>query len=108
MAFELKECYDPKLKKYISDSQYRPNGEVRFMRSGGMPNNFLEETKNKSYESAFSIELLFYTDGAIVSHPDVIIPEIKEYFNNSSHQFRRIWFMGQPDETCECILSLVE
>lgn len=51
---------------------------------------------HKSYQtSAGHMELLIYTDAQLITPDDVIVLTILPWFDAISHQFKRIWFMGE-------------
>lgn len=50
--------------------------------------------------SARHIELLIYTDGHISTPDEIIIPTIRPLFDQYSHPFTRIWFMGEHETGC--------
>ena len=54
------------------------------------------------------MELIFHTSGRTLYLSDQIIPKIQLYFVNDRHKFRRVWFMGDKDETCECVFDSTE
>lgn len=46
------------------------------------------------------IELLIYTDGHIGTPDEIIIPTIRPLFDQYTHPFTRIWFMGEHETGC--------
>ena len=105
VAFELKELCDPSIAQICSDLVRENSEESKYVRSANPVGNMSKKARTKQYESDFPVELLFYTDGRIICPPDTVIPTIRRAFDNNRHQFRRVWFMGQPDETCECVFQ---
>ena len=108
VAFEIKEMCDEPIAKVVSALRKTKDDEPKFLRSGYAVQKIAIKTRNKKYRTSYPVELLFYTDGRIVLPPDVIVPQIRLFFDNDRHQFRRVWFMGQPGETCECVYQLPE
>ena len=104
VAFELKELCDEEIAKTISDLIKTKNEEPVYLRTGTPRHNFMRRTRKKKYECNHPIELLFYTADRFILPPDVIIPEIQFYFDNNRHTFRRVWFMGFPEEICKCVV----
>ena len=106
VAFELAEVCSQEIPRAISPT----------LRTGGVSNFILADDpipeiarkkieKSKNYRTDYPIELLFYTDGRVVQSPDMSIPSIQELFSSGAGRFRRVWFMGQPNETCECVVD---
>lgn len=108
VAFEIKEMCDEPIAKVVSDLRKTNDDEPKFLRLGYAVQDIAIKTRNKKYRTNYPVELLLYTDGRIVLPPDVIIPEIRLFFENDRHLFRRVWFMGQPGETCECVYQAPE
>lgn len=93
VAFELVSLTDPKIAKI------KAAGEMAYQEafSTSDPSERIVRNKlNRSYiTNADHIELLIYTDGQIITTDDVIIPTILPLFDEISHPFREIWFMGE-------------
>ena len=105
VAFELMESCDDSLAEKISYQLKLNNPEPVFLRLGNTGDSTLKNKRSKQYLTDYPIELLCYTDGRNVSPPDVIISRIRSCFDYKRGPFRRIWFMGEPNETCECIID---
>ena len=112
VAFELKEICDPTFAESLNYLKKRDNPEGKVLRldSSAPLRESLEHVRGKNYTSNYRIELLFYTDERYGSPryglpPDVIIPNIERVFTAESHCFKRVWFMGEPDGTCECVVE---
>ena len=108
VAFEIKEMCDEPIAKVVSDLRKTNDDEPKFLRPGYAVQDIAIKTRNKKYRTNYPVELLFYTDGRFLLPPDVIIPRIRLLFENDHHLFRRVWFMGQPGETCECVYQAPE
>ena len=104
VAFELKEICSSNIAKVVSYLQSGHDQEPKYIRGDSSDDlrAFLEKVRDKKYKSDFRIELLFYADGRDGFPPDVIIPTIQSVFDAKPHCFTRVWFMGGPDDTCEC------
>ena len=106
VAFELAEVCSPEIPRAISHIP-RTGGVSNFIRSGDPVSEIARKKikKSKNYRTDYPIELLFYTDGRVVQAPDMSIPSIQDSFNSDTGRFRRVWFMGQPNETYECVVD---
>ncbi len=62
--------------------------------------------RNQTYGTQYPIDLLLYSEGALAPE-DVVIPYIESAFHHGSclGPFRRLWFMGRPNERCLYVLS---
>ena len=112
VAFELKEICDETIAKYMDYVHKTGDPGVRILYLDGSNHlrEFLERVRDKNYTSDSPIELLFYTDERYGSPrygfpPNVIIPNIERVFTAESHCFERVWFMGGPNEHCECVVE---
>ncbi len=105
LRFELVEICDDSLAETISYQRKLNNPGPVFLRLGNTGDSTLKNKRSKQYLTNYPIELLCYTDGRNVSPPDMIISKIRFYFDCERGPFRRIWFMGEPNETCECIID---
>lgn len=105
VAFELKEICDEGIAKACADLLKSGSEDPRYLRPGNPVSRISKKARNKRYETGCPVELLLYTNGRVVLPPDVNIPDIRLRFDTTQHQFRRVWFMGEPDETCECVYS---
>ena len=122
IAIELKELCEPHIAKVTSDFQrgkidpkeavylrLGPGEDKDGKKTGGIC-KILEDTLEKKYRSDHPIELLFYTRSrhGVLPSKDQIVPCIRYVYSNRRHGFRRVWFMGELDETCECVFSTSE
>ena len=107
VAFELKEICDETLAEFLNYLKKgdNPEGKVLRLISSDDLREFLEHVRGKNYTSSYRIELLFYTGGRYSLPLDITIPIIKSVFTAESHCFKRVWFMSEPDETCECVVE---
>ena len=106
VQFELAEVCSKEIPIAISHTS--PTGGVsNFTRSGDPIPEIARKKikKSENYRTAYPIELLFYTAGRVVQPPDMSIPSIQDLFSSGAGNFRRVWFMGQPNETCECVVD---
>ena len=106
VAFELAEVCSQEIPRAISPT-LRTGGVSNFIWSDDPIPEIARKKieKSKNYRTDYPIELLFYTDGRVVQPPDMSIPSIQDSFNSDTGSFRRVWFMGQPNETCECVVD---
>ena len=106
VAFELAEVCSPEIPRAISHIP-PTEGVSNFIRSGNPVSDIARKKikKSKDYRTDYPIELLFYTDGRVVQPPDMSILSIQESFSSDAGRFRRVWFMGEPKETCECVVD---
>ena len=104
VAFELKGITDEAVEKAISHQLKWNSSEASYIRSGIPLDDFMRRARNRRYESEFPMELLFWKKWTAHSR-DEIAPKIKLFFENN-RQFRRVWFMGDPDETCEVVVPV--
>ena len=106
VAFELAEVCSPEIPREISHIP-PTEGVSRFIRSGNPVSEIARKKieKSKNYRTDYPIELLFYTDGRVVQPPDMSILSIRDSFSSDAGRFRRVWFMGEPKETCECVID---
>ena len=63
--------------------------------------------RQRTYRTPHPIELILYTHGPLAP-ADVVIPCIREAFQHGSclGPFQRVWFMGRPNECCQCLLPV--
>ena len=108
VSYELKEVCDEVVAKETSDFLRGKNEEIPYMRLGFSLDDFMKKARNNEYDSDFPMELIFYTSGRTLYRSDQIIPKIQLYFVNDRHKFRRVWFMGDKDDTCECVFDSTE
>ena len=104
--FELAEVCSPEIPREISHIDPKV-GVSEFIRSGDPIPEIARKKikKSENYRTAYPIELLFYTAGRVVQPPDMSIPSIQKSFSSGVGRFRRVWFMGEPKETCECVVD---
>ena len=108
IAFELKEVCDEVIAKETSDFRRGKSEELPYMRLGFSLDDLMRYARNKEYLSNHPMELIFYISGRTVYRSSEVIPKIRLYFDNDGHHFRRVWFMGEPDDTCECVFQSSE
>ena len=108
VSFELKELCDEGIARTDSELIKSGSEEAVYLRPGDPTRRIVMAALKKKYKTDHPAELLLYTDGRIVGHPNVLIPHIQPILDNIRHDFRRVWFMGQPGETCECIFEQAE
>ena len=108
VAFELVEICDETVAKTGNKLQRQTDPEPVYMRLGNPLKRILMNKRDKTYQSPHPIELLVYNAGRTVLPPDIIIFAIKQAFGHRPGPFRRVWFMGEPGETCECIIETPE
>ena len=102
-AFELKEICDEGIAKTCADLSHNVPENAQYVRPGNPVSRISRKAKGKQYRTECPVELLLYTNGRIVLPADVIIPDLRRQFECAEHQFRRVWFMGEPNDICECI-----
>ena len=107
VAFELKELCSENIAMASSHLLKTGREQPKYIRDGNSEDYVLKATLGKRYVSEHPIELLFYTDGRIVTPPDILISKARECYGNHSHTFRRVWFMGSKNEPCECVFSMI-
>ena len=111
VAFELKEICDEDLAETMSALSRRSGmsetEEPAYVRLGGPGPSILARAKAKRYETCYPIELVFYDAGRVVLFSDAA-QRIRDCFSDGCHQFGRVWYMGRPDETCECVFASAE
>ena len=106
VAFELVEICDETIAKTIN-KLLRQTGPEEYVWPGNPLWRILRKKRGKKYQTDHPIELLVYA-GMTVLPPDKIIFAIKFVFDYRPGTFRRVWFMGQPGETCECVVEWPE
>ena len=106
VQFELAEVCSPEIPREISHIP-QTGGVSKYIRSGDPIPEIARKKikKSENYRTAYPIELLFYTAGRVVQPPDMSIPSIQKLFSSGAGSFRRVWFMGEPKETCECVVD---
>ena len=108
VAFELKELCAEDIAEGISELLRTESEGAKYVRSIDPTSNIIQKAKNNKYQCDYPIELVFYTAGRTVSPPDIIIPQVRNCFGDGTKLFRRVWFMGAPEETCECVYGVSE
>ena len=107
VAFELVEICDETIAKTGNELLRQADPESVYMRPGNPSWRILKNKRDKTYQSPHPIELLVYA-GRTVLPPDRVIFAIKQIFGHRPGPFRRVWFMGEPGENCECIFERLE
>ena len=103
VAFELKELCDPNIAKACADLRKSGSEDPQYLRPGDPVSRISKKARSKQYKTGSPVELLLYTNGRMVLPPNVSLPKIRRCFGGTHHQYRRVWFMGEPSETCECV-----
>ena len=89
VAFELKELCSENIARASSHLLKTGHEQPKYIRDGDSEDYVLKETLGKRYVTEHPIELLFYTDGRIVTPADILISKARECYGNHSHTFRR-------------------
>ena len=108
VAFELKELCEKEVAKTMAYLSKSRDQEAKYIRGGSSEEVIMHGTLRKQYKTDHPIELLFYTDGRIAQAPDVLICKIQQIYGSYCHPFRRVWFMGDNNEPCKCVVSLMD
>ena len=108
IAFELKEVCDPRLAEVVSKLSRGKSKKLEAFRFGFSLDDFMRRARAKKYTSDYPMELIFYTSGRTLFPSDQIVPKVRLYFDNDCHKFRRVWFLGEPNDTCECVCQSSE
>lgn len=103
VAFELKELCAEEIAEGISELIRTESEDAKYIRSGDPTSDVIEKAKKKKYKSNYPIDLVLYSGGRTVSPADIIVPQIRDGFGDGRHLFSRVWFMGTPEEICECV-----
>lgn len=103
VAFELVEICDGSIASAVNWLLKQNDPDAKYIRPVDPVRNILIKKWEKKYETPHPIELLVYAGRTLIM-PDQIISKINTIFCYPGN-FRRIWFMGQPDETCECVID---
>ena len=106
VAFELAEVCSPEIPRAISHIP-PTGGASNFIRSSDPVPEIARKKikKSKNYRTDYPIELLFYTAGRVVQPAEMSIVSIQDSFSSDAGRFRRVWFMGEPKETCGCVID---
>ena len=94
IAFELVEICDPKLAQIITDAAKSAADEPVFVRTSDPSKLILGKKLQKKYLTKYPVELLCYTNGRVITPPDVIIPTIRPLLDSEIGAFRRVWLLG--------------
>lgn len=92
VAFELVELCDPNIARMLADP-LRPGNE--YVRTSDPSGWIVRNKLRKSYDTTHPIELLCFTDGRVITPPDVILPTIRPYLGSFDHVFRRAWLLSE-------------
>lgn len=103
VAFELKELCDPKIAKQISYKIKMKSDKAPAVWAADPTEGILRSALDRKYKSDYPMELILYKGSRVVTPADVAISVMRRVLEDASHKFRRVWFMGLPDETCECV-----
>lgn len=94
IAFELVELCDPNLARALAS--LRPNSDGVESISTSDPSWAIVLKKlRKKYQTQSPVELLCYTDGRIITPPDVIRPTLEPLLGSYRHTFARAWLMSE-------------
>ena len=91
------------LRKLTSDLSRNKSEEPVFIRTGFSLDDFMRRTREKKYTTDHPMELIFCTAGRTIYCSNEVVPAIRRNCDNDRHQFRRVWFMGEGDDTCKCV-----
>lgn len=105
VGFELKELCYSETARAISDLRQGKTEGPLYLREGNLE-ELIRKSLRKRYETVHPIELLFYLDGRTARPPDALILDIEASCGAICHEYRRVWFMGQTNETCVCVFSI--
>ena len=94
LAFELVEICDPNLAEFMATVT---EGGVYYMRTGDPSAQIIRKKLRKKYHTDYPIELLCYTEGRVITPPDVILPTIRPYLVSWKSTFRRAWLLSRGD-----------
>ena len=106
VAFELVEICDETIAKTVNDQLKQTDPEPIYMRLGNPVRRILMNKRDKTYRTPYPIDLLVYTAGRTILPPDRIVFAIKQILGHRRSPYRRVWFMGEPAELCECLIEL--
>ena len=93
IAFELVSLTDPTIAKVQAAGPRARKGA--FSTSDPSERIIRVKLEKRYTTSAKHIELLVYTDGQIITPDDVIMPTILPLFDETTHPFSCVWFMGE-------------
>lgn len=92
IAFELAELCDSNLAKGYANRERTPI----FQRTSDPTWQIVKKKLKKKYVTEHPLELLFYTNGRIVTPQDLILSTIRAYLP-SSHVYRKIWLLRNKE-----------
>jgi hypothetical protein len=92
VAFELVELCDSNLASAIANPD--PSG-AQYIRTTDPSAAILRRKLRRMYETSHPIELLCYTNGRIITPPDMIVLNLKLYLGSFRHAFRRAWLLAE-------------
>ena len=96
VAFELVELCDPNLARALAAP--RPNADgVEYIRTSDPSWTIVLKKLRKTYQTERPVELLCYTDGRIITPPDVIRPTLEPLLGSFRHTFARAWLMAEGE-----------
>lgn len=109
VAFELSALRDQRSAKIISYLAKEDEPEhSRYWRldSREAIRHVCRKKRNLNYRTPHPIELVLYAVGPLAP-ADFVIPYIQSAFQHGAclGPFQRVWFMGRPNERCQCLLS---
>lgn len=111
VAFELaalRDQHSAKILSHLADEDV-PNGS-RYWRLGSRDSvrHVCRKKRTRTYETPHPIELVLYAVGPLAPE-DFVVPHIKSAFHYGERlgPFRRIWYMGMPNERCVCLLPVL-
>ena len=108
VAFELKELCSEALAPVISYLLKSGDQNSKYIRDSNPEDYILKKGLETQHVTKHPKEILFYTDGRIGTPPDVLILKMQDICSSISHEFRRVWFMGDPNVPCKCVYSVVD
>lgn len=88
--FEIVRLIDEK----ISRAQSAGLNAKLYIRTADPTTAILNKKLSRNYQIKYSVDLLIYTDGRIVTPDSTIIPTISFLLTSKTHIFKNIWFMG--------------
>ena len=96
VAFELVELCDPNLARALASP--RPNADgVEYIRTSDPSWTIVLNKLRKTYKTEHPVELLCYTDGRIITPPDVIRPTLVPLLSSYRHTFSRAWLLSKGE-----------
>ena len=96
VAFELVELCDPNLARALANPRLDAGG-VEYIRTSDPSWSIVLKKLRKKYETDYPVELLCYTDGRIITPPDVIRPTLEPLLGSYRHTFSRAWLMSEGE-----------